>query len=256
MSPDLLADVEDASLNASAPMQQRWVDGWWVRYCPGKAKRARSVNAVAPGRLPLPEKLARAQSIYREAGLPMVVRITPYSQPPELDDTLERQGWTRFDETCVMVLPRIDTASAVASGPDGHAVELPETAFAELIGTWRGSPAHHRAAHVERLRCSPVRYHGYALEVDGVPVACGQYAREGVLVGLYDIHTAPEARGRGHATTLCSSLLQHAAADGARIGYLQVDAHNAPALAVYRKLGFAEGYRYHYRAEDAAAASA
>ena len=51
--PDtLLSRVEDAGINASAPPQQRWVDGWLLRFSPGKAKRARCVQAVADGRLP------------------------------------------------------------------------------------------------------------------------------------------------------------------------------------------------------------
>ncbi len=46
----LLSRVEDAGLNASAPPQQRWIDGWLLRFSPGKAKRARCINAVAgPG---------------------------------------------------------------------------------------------------------------------------------------------------------------------------------------------------------------
>src|SRR4051794_16869004 len=55
--PALLSRVEDAGLNASAPPQQRWVDGWLVRFSPGKAKRARCVNAVAAGRATLQERL-------------------------------------------------------------------------------------------------------------------------------------------------------------------------------------------------------
>lgn len=41
-----LSRIEDAGLNASAPPQQRWLDGWLLRYCPGKAKRARCINAL------------------------------------------------------------------------------------------------------------------------------------------------------------------------------------------------------------------
>ena len=54
----LLSRIEDAGLNASAPPQQRWLDGWLLRFSPGKAKRARCINAVAPGRLPVADKLA------------------------------------------------------------------------------------------------------------------------------------------------------------------------------------------------------
>ena len=54
--------------------------------------------------------------------------------------------------------------------------------------------------------------------------------------------------GQGLATLLCRVLLQRGRVLGARVAYLQVDAGNTPALAVYRHLGFVEGYRYHYRA--------
>ena len=71
----LLARIEDAGLNASAPPQQRWMDGWLLRFSPGKAKRARCVNAVAAGRLALADKLQRCEAVYAEAQLPLLVRI-------------------------------------------------------------------------------------------------------------------------------------------------------------------------------------
>jgi RimJ/RimL family protein N-acetyltransferase len=49
-------------------------------------------------------------------------------------------------------------------------------------------------------------------------------------------------------------LLQTAASEGARVGYLQVDAANKPARTVYQRLGFIDGYAYHYRAADPALA--
>src|SRR5437762_3978385 len=89
---DLLARVEDAGLNASAPPQQRLIDGWLVRFSPGKAKRARCVNAVAAGRLRLADKLALCEQVYAAAGLPMFVRITPFSEPHGLDLALAGLG--------------------------------------------------------------------------------------------------------------------------------------------------------------------
>jgi hypothetical protein len=98
LSNDLLSRIEDAGLNASAPPQQRWVDGWLVRYSPGKAQRARCINAVAHGRLPLPDKLAYCQALYRATGLRLLFRITPFSQPAGLDDWLAQRGYQRFED--------------------------------------------------------------------------------------------------------------------------------------------------------------
>jgi hypothetical protein len=92
LAPDvplaLLQRIEDSSLNASAPPQQRWLDGWIVRYNPGKAKRARCINAVAAGVGSAQDKLAECEALFREAGLPLVVRITPFTQPAALDLSL------------------------------------------------------------------------------------------------------------------------------------------------------------------------
>jgi RimJ/RimL family protein N-acetyltransferase len=70
---------------------------------------------------------------------------------------------------------------------------------------------------------------------------------EGGLAGLFDVITAEDARGKGYATLACASLMSWAWQHGVELAYLQVSAQNAPALAVYRKLGFATAYTYHYR---------
>lgn len=253
MTEDFLSQIEDAALNASAPPQQLWLDGWLLRLCPGKAKRARSVNAVAPGRLPLADKLARSEAAYREAGLPMVVRITPFTQPADLDAVLAARGWLRFDDTHVMIAAELPNAPRPL--PQGtQLVPADPAAYAEAVGGLRGSSAAQRVGHARRVALSPVPYQGWLLQRGGELLACAQFAREGQLVGLYDVFTAPAARGHGLAWALCGELLARAAAQGARTGYLQVEASNAPAQAVYRKLGFVDGYGYHYRAKDPAAA--
>jgi hypothetical protein len=56
-----------------------------------------------------------------------------------------------------------------------------------------------------------------------------------------------DARAIGYATLACASLLSWAWQHGACIAYLQVTADNAPAIAAYRKFGFATAYTYHYR---------
>jgi ribosomal protein S18 acetylase RimI-like enzyme len=255
LSTDLLSRIEDAGLNASAPPQQRWVDGWLVRFSPGKAQRARCINAVAPGRLALSEKLAQCQTLYRSAGLRMIFRITPFSYPLNLDDWLAQRGYQRFDDTRVMVcrsLPRPPQEAA----PDGTEFEsVNSEAYAHIVGEFRGTGLAGRQAHAERLHYSPVPYQGTVLRAaDGTVLACGQFAIEAELVGLYDVFTAPALRGRGLSRRLCAYLLGQAREQGARCAYLQVDADNHAARAVYRRLGFADGYAYHYRALPSAEA--
>ncbi len=252
--PALLSRVEDAGLNASAPPQQRWLDGWIVRFSAGKAKRARCINAVAAGRLPVDTKLTQCEQVFRDAGLPLIVRITPMTLPPDLDTTLEARGLRRFDDTRVMVLPDTTTVAPprLPANTSLHAIGLEP--FAQRVGALRGSPLSQRQAHAERLANAPVPFFAFELLVDGQVVSCGQFAVEGDLVGLYDIFTASAARGRGHALLLCAHLLAQARERGARHAYLQVEGDNAPARAIYHQLGFADAYTYHYRTRDPDAA--
>jgi ribosomal protein S18 acetylase RimI-like enzyme len=70
---------------------------------------------------------------------------------------------------------------------------------------------------------------------------------DGIAV-LEAIATTPDARGRGLARAIVAALLDWARAAGAQRAALQVMADNAPALALYRRLGFGPSlYDYHYR---------
>lgn len=250
VDPHLLARIEDAGLNASAPPQQRWMDGWLVRYCAGKAKRARCINAVALGLRPVEHKLADCAELFAAADLPLIVRITPFTLPATLDAHLAAQGLARFDDTHVMVLSDLGALTHPPLTPDWVVREIAVEPFAQRIGALRGSPLAQRQAHAQRLANSPVPFTAFELRANDEVLACGQFALEGDLVGLYDVFTAPQARGRGLARLLCQHLLATALSRGAAHAYLQVDSGNAAARAVYFRLGFVDGYRYHYRTRD------
>lgn len=245
---ELLVRIEEAGVNASAPPEQLWIDGWLVRFSPGKAKRARCIQAVAPGRFPLEARLQRCLDIYATAGLPAYVRVTPFSQPAELDQHLADAGMERIDDTRVMVAP-LPLASADPAAPEDLRFEATEPeAFARWVGAQRGSSEEEKVAQAKRLRCAPVPHHAvFAVDPAGAVMAGGQVAVEADLAGLYDVFTTVPARRRGVAEALCRHLLDLASARSARFGYLQVDASNEPARRIYRRLGFEDAYAYHYR---------
>jgi ribosomal protein S18 acetylase RimI-like enzyme len=240
-----LRRLEELSLNSSAPPGQLLYDGWLLRLLPGKAKRARSVNAVYPSAIGLPDKIAYCERLYGHARLPALFRITPFSDPPTLDAELERRGYGRFDTTAVESA-RID---AIPRACDGATI-MNLRAWVEVVGELRGSPREHRAGHLARLEGMPLALRAVAVEREGRIIATGLTIVEDDCAGLFDIVTHEDARRQGHARTVVAALLRTAHELGARHAYLQVDSANEPARRLYREFGFVERYEYWYRGRD------
>jgi GNAT superfamily N-acetyltransferase len=249
--------LEDAGLNASAPPQQRWIDGWLVRYCPAKAQRARCIHALAGGVLSLDVRLGLCRALYAAHGLPLVIRITPFTQPATLDAALAARGLARHGDSLVMVLPQMIRLPAAVLPARCRLQSVNPEAFAHIVGEFRRTDLPGRLAHARRLAASPVPHTALLLrDESGAVLAGAQAAQEGALVGLYDVFTREPHRNQGLARLLCRQLLASARAAGAETAYLQVDAQNAAAQAAYRRLGFIDAYRYHYRADAQAQAQA
>ena len=237
-----LRRIEELGLNSSAPPGQLLYDGWLLRLLPGQAKRARSVNAVYPSTRPLADKVAYCEHLYRSHDLPVVFRITPFSEPATLDAGLERLGYVKFDLTSVEAAT-IDPRQLPPT--DAHAMALPE--WVDAVGALRGSPPEHCSSHLARLQGSPLQHSALALTQDGAIVATGLTMVEDGWAGLFDIITAASVRRQGYGQRIVQSLLRCAWELGARQAYLQVTSENTPARSLYRQFGFSQRYQYWYR---------
>ncbi|WP_416972112.1 GNAT family N-acetyltransferase, partial [Streptomyces sp. 4F14] len=83
------------------------------------------------------------------------------------------------------------------------------------------------------------------------PVAIGRCVVDGRWAGFSAVEVDPGARRRGLATDVMAVLAGRALAEGASAAWLQVEADNAGALALYEGLGFTVHHSYHHYREPA-----
>lgn len=247
-----LRRVEETGLNALQTQRQLFYDGWLLRVSPGKARRARSVNAHFGSTLPLAHKIRYCERIYGERHLPVLFRITPFVHPGDLPRALAARGYEAFDTTLVQVV-RLERPPECAAVTEFDVV-TPETGtFADAVALLQDATPEQRDAYHERLVASPLTTRALLARIDGRAVGVGTAMLEDRLAGIFSMATAPDVRGHGIASAILAKLLTWAWEHGAEHAYLQVDGENRSALGVYRRFGFATAYTYHYcgRPEEA-----
>lgn len=242
-----LRRLEEVGLNALQTQRQLFYDGWLLRVSPGKAKRARSVNAHFSSSLPLDRKIEHCEKVYSARGFPVLFRITPFVQPPDLDAALAARGYEEHETTLVQVV-RLAQPPEVVVLPDVEVTSPSADVFADAVAVLQHATPAQRDAYYERLVDSPLSTRALLAHGAGGAVGVGTVMLDDSLAGIFSMATAPDMRGRGVATALLGRLLAWAWDHGATHAYLQVDAENHRALAVYRRFGFATAYTYHYRA--------
>jgi ribosomal protein S18 acetylase RimI-like enzyme len=67
------------------------------------------------------------------------------------------------------------------------------------------------------------------------------------------VEVAPEHRRQGLAATVMDALHRWGRTQGAARAYLQVSSDNAPALALYARLGYHHHHDYRYRTDPTSA---
>jgi GNAT superfamily N-acetyltransferase len=207
--------IEEVGLNAMQTQRQYFYDGWLLRVSAGRAKRGRSVNAFFGSTLPLDAKIDYCAALYGRLGLPLLFRTTPFDQPAELDGALAARGFGRFDETLVQVVA-LDRPPELPPAGSDVTVSAPDVdAFVEAAGELRESPAIQRAAHRERLQNSPLPRRCVVVRAGERIVCTATIALEDGFAGVFDVVTAPHARGQGLATLACAALLSWAEGRGA-----------------------------------------
>jgi N-acetylglutamate synthase len=223
--------------------EQEPLGDWLLRAHAGITGRANSVMAVGDPGLPLDEALDVVVRWYAARGLPPLVQL-PQADP--LDAELAARGWHTDHVTIVQTAPIGATLSRIPPRPD-LTVSVGPAPDREWLALMHDLDAADPQAHLAILT-GPARV-GFAVLRDGAePVGIGRVSIEGPWAGVTSVDVAPGRRREGIGTAVMRALLEWAGSQGARAAYLQVRAHNEPALALYDRLGFVTHHSYGYRA--------
>jgi len=238
-------DLEELALTTWPALQQWLYDGWIVRFAGGHTRRANSVNPLYPSYHDLSNKIARCEQWYAAASLPTVFRLNPHTAPPAVDYLLDARGYRLVDPSLTLHR-RLDTWTM----PDKLRGTLRSEPLLDWLGFYcqlSGKMPEQQTTHTAILQATPnPRIFATLWDRDQV-VACAVGVVSAQALSIVDVMTAPKHRQQGYGTALLYQIFAWAQHSGATDAALQVQADNAPAHALYARLGFREVYRYWYR---------
>lgn len=237
--------IEEMSMNAMPSLQTVLMDGWVLRFAEGYSNRANSVNPIYPSTEDVHAKIEQCEMLYRSRNLRPTYKITPFVHPTNLDELLAEKGYRIIHPTSVQTL-NISGLSEESNTVLKTEYEFSEDWFRAYAEFNRMSPE--KQIVYRRILNSMVPAGFYATFVlEEQIIGCGLAVLEGDYMGLFDITVAEDHRNSGYGRQLMREMLRNGRTLGAKEAYLQVMLDNEPALHLYKKLGFAERYRYHYR---------
>ena len=216
---------------------------WWLRATDGWSMRGNSVVPIGDPGLSIGEAIGAVEAWYRARRLPPAISV-PLPLLARLDGELERRGWFAAPMTLVMTaaLDSIEVrAGEVRLDPKPSAEWL-----ASVARRKGGLPASARRLleSVPQVRFASVYSASGALLATARGVVADD---EGRWLGISLVETVPEARRGGLAQRMSAALAGWARPIGARDAYLQVEEHNAAAVALYTRLGFTVHHVYRPR---------
>jgi GNAT superfamily N-acetyltransferase len=232
MRDELLA-LERLSVRAWPAFETARVDGWLWRYSGGGSQRANSASTIDFSGGDPAAALDQVEALYRAKGVPAQVQVCDASVPEGLDDLLLARGYGRGDTTVTMV----KTIAPMDAQPD---VEIAASAGAEWREVYLGAITEsRRRVNARIIGTIPKPCAFFACRRDGRVISTALGVADGERAIIECMATRAEARRQGGALAVLRALERWAYAQGVRTLGLQVVAANAPALALYRGLGFA-----------------
>lgn len=236
--------IERATVAAVSPLAVEELDGWLLPFDDGTVKRARSAVPLHRGAVS-DSTLDRIEARYDSHQFVPAFRLADTACFDPLRAELEQRHYVGDSPTCVQIgsarrMRQVAPADAALADVDA----APDDAWATLFLGEGFDPVDgaHRVRALSRAKGSL-----YASVREGRrTVAAGAMAFGHGWASVHGMRTEQSQRGRGLAGRVLAGLAQAALERGFERVFLQVDAHNMPAHALYRRAGFSTQWQYRY----------
>ncbi|MFI0237302.1 GNAT family N-acetyltransferase [Streptomyces sp. NPDC016845] len=240
-------ELAHVASRAWRPIESERLGEWELRAAQGFTRRANSVLPVGDPGVPLDDALDRVRDWYAARDLPAYAQTATGAAGAQemLCAELERRGWVRE----VSAEMRIASLAPIGDGREGPPVVLSR----EPDEAWLGRYQRKGATEVAfRVLCAGPSVWFATVPGDGeVPAAIGRCVVDGRWAGFAAVEVDPARRRQGLGSAVMTALARRALDEGASAAWLQVEADNEGARALYDRLGFATHHAYHhYRAPE------
>ncbi|QNS04296.1 GNAT family N-acetyltransferase [Streptomyces xanthii] len=248
-------ELARAAARAWQPLESERLGDWELRAAEGFTRRANSVLPLGDPGLPLDEALAFVRAWYAARDLPAYAQTATGAPGAQelLCAELEARGWVREVSAELRIASLAPIGDAVDAVDLGERVRIARTCDEAWLNRYqrfgKASPAVLKVLH-----SGPSVWFATVPGEGGAPAAIGRCVVDGRWAGFAAVEVAPERRREGLGTLVMAALARQALDEGASAAWLQVEADNAGARALYDGLGFATQHAYHhYRAPEAEA---
>ncbi|MFJ7177306.1 GNAT family N-acetyltransferase [Streptomyces massasporeus] len=242
-------ELAGVAARAWRPVESERLGAWELRAASGFTRRANSVLPLGAPDAPLDEALDAVRRWYGERGLPAYVQTATGAEGTQelLCAELEQRGWVREVTAELWVGP----LASIADRGDPAGVALSRRADEGWLARYQRKGVSEVALRV--LESGPSVWFATVpgKSADAPPAAIGRCVVDGRWAGFAAVEVDPALRRQGLGTAVMAALARQALDEGASAAWLQVEADNAAARALYAGMGFTAHHAYHhYRAPD------
>ena len=237
-----IESLEQATLDAVAPAEVCALPGWLLPFDTTTVGRAISAVPVRHDDMN-PALIAAIEARYAERGMKTQFRIADVRGLATLRQELLSLGYTPQQATLTLV-GTVRQWPTVTAGLSVQLSPQPTEAWTSVYISGDFDPVD-GANRVRALSRSQCLVYASLSNATGA-IAAGTAAFSQGWASLHGMRTVARERGKGCASALIAALGQEALERNVERCFLQVEAGNAPAIRLYRSLGFQTAWLYHY----------